>query len=394
MKPDRPSQPLPPGFGLLSSSPFAPPLVVPLSLIEALANTADADPPDAPPAPPAPVPPSRPADWVGEMRERAGAVRRPRGAQRVFTLAALQHSLERAQRHTHREQRERDKQLLADIASRGPWRTARFGPRVLEALHALEADMPHLAGVTRQIANRIHLGRVARAGVRLPPLLLVGEPGVGKSHYAEAMARALGAPIHRLAFDSVQVGAALAGSDAYWSNSRPGLVFGALGLGPTLHPVILLDELDKARRDGHGDPLAPLHTLLEPHTARHFVDRCIDLEMDASRIVWIATANDLAAIDAPLRSRFAVHVVRPPEATESLRIARAVAAGLLAEMGLRLEIAPAVFERLAGLGPRAQRQALETAIAEAVRDGETVLEAARLPAAASVSRGMGFLARL
>ncbi len=98
----------------------------------------------------------------------------------------------------------------------------------------------------------------------------------------------------------------------YW-NSQPGEVFRALAEGDHLSPVVILDEIDKARISIHGDPLTPLHGLLEPVSARHFSDASVGLPIDASHVIWIATANYLGRIPHSLASRFEIFEIPEPD---------------------------------------------------------------------------------
>ena len=323
----------------------------------------------------------------------ARAARKPRHAVALFSLEDLQAQLQRLGEQADRDQREAHATLLRAVAQRGPWRALRHASRALPALEDLDTAMPHLAAATRQVRNRLRLAQATGRPVRIAPMLLVGPPGVGKSHYAECLAQALGAPVHRVAMDSTQTASVLAGAESHWINSQAGVVFKALAQGEAANPVILLDEIDKVqRRDGY-DPVAPLHTLLEPQTARHFIDRCMPLPLDARHIVWIATANDLEALDPPLRSRFAVHAIPPPDAAQGFALAGVIARALLQELGLKLAVPEAVLQRLALHAPRAQRQLLEDAIAEAVARGADSLCAADIPEAVKPTRRpIGFVA--
>jgi ATP-dependent Lon protease len=310
----------------------------------------------------------------------------------IYTLEDLKARVAQVDQLADRGLKERDLELLHKVAESGPWRKASVTGKSLKALADLADEMPHFAGLIETVCNQLLLAQATRRPPRLRPMLLVGPPGLGKSYFAEHFAMALGVPIHRLAMDTVQTSSALSGSDAHWSNSHIGVVFQALALGPVANPVIVLDEIDKACQRGGQDPLAPLHGLLEPLTAQHFSDRSLSLPLDARHVVWIATANALDSLDAPLRSRFEVHTIPAPDAQQALRLARAIALGLLKAFGLRLDIPEAALERLTPFSPREQRQALESAIARTVAQGRTVMAMDDLPRpVATQRRRMGFV---
>ena len=91
---------------------------------------------------------------------------------------------------------------------------------------------------------------------------------------------------------SLTAGWILSGASAQWKNAKPGKVFDALVNGDYANPVIVVDEIDKAGGDSQYDPLGSLYTLLEHDTACDFVDEFAEVPIDASDVVWIATAND------------------------------------------------------------------------------------------------------
>ncbi len=311
----------------------------------------------------------------------------------VCTREAFAAAINGVQGTGDRDFKERDLEVLKAFSNVGPYRRAGFAPAAAPALDALARRMPHFGEVLSLYAARLRLGAAARRPARLPPVLLVGPPGIGKSHFSNALAAALGERVTRVPMDQEQGGATLQGTDRHFVNSRPGVVFEALvGNGASLNPIVLLDELDKARQSREYDPIAPLHGLLEPVTARRFTDRGVRLELDASRVVWVATANETDSIPAPLLSRFQVFQIEAPSAAASRVIARSVVASALRELGLRARIEPAALDRLARLGPRAQVQAIEDALAAAVARGEhrLVVREADLPKPPAPRQPMGF----
>src|SRR2546430_16591700 len=102
---------------------------------------------------------------------------------------------------------------------------------------------------------------------------------------------------------SLTAGWVLTGASAQWHNARPGKIAQTLIEGEYANPVVVLDEVDKAGGDSRYDPIGALYTLLERDTASHFKDEFIDVDMDASQIPGIATANEESEIPDPTLTR-------------------------------------------------------------------------------------------
>jgi hypothetical protein len=313
--------------------------------------------------------------------------------------------------------RKRNEPLGYLLKARGPWR--RIGsPASVEAILALQEDHPHFGEVIQFVANHVALqkmrfgadkaetgrapvkGKKARAGkvaskragaypetadevrppVRLPPLLLYGPPGVGKTHFCESLAKVLGVPVRRHSMDQAETSGALLGSDAVWGNSRYGLVFDLLGLGEYANPLVILDELDKAQTmgktsGGFSSPTGVLHSLLEPVSATQVRDISLDLELDASQIAWIATANYPWWVPATLRSRFREFFIMPPDAEQAIQLSRSVVKNALIAAGFGSEEPDRrIVVALAHLSAREIFQATIAAIAAAARRGSTTIE--------------------
>jgi ATP-dependent Lon protease len=199
-------------------------------------------------------------------------------------------------------------------------------PNGLDALLKLLSTQPQFKLVTTFFLQQVALSLTSKRPLRIPPTLIVGEPGIGKTFYVYELAKALNTAVHLLALDSELTSSTLLGSDEKWGNSKHGLLFESLVLGSIANPVILLEELDKARSvNSHTSPVSTLYSVLETVSAQNLCDISLNFILDGSQITWIGTANDISQINEPLISRFQVFHIEPPSAEDCLIIAKHVA---------------------------------------------------------------------
>jgi len=139
-----------------------------------------------------------------------------------------------------------------------------------------------------------------------PPVLLAGPPGVGKTAIIREVAKLLDVAFKQIDMATVTGGFVLSGSSTVWSDAKAGCIVDLLRDGIAANPIIILDEIDKSSTEAKFNPLGALYTLLEKEAAEKFIDEALDMPINASHILYTATANDLNCIPAPLLSRFLV----------------------------------------------------------------------------------------
>ena len=242
-------------------------------------------------------------------------------------------------------------------------------PAGMPDFDALAAELPNFSEVLDDLRRQLALCMQTADPVELTPLLLLGDPGIGKTRFARRLSRLLGTGYGFVSMSSLTAGWILSGASSQWRNARAGKVFDTLVNGDYANPVMVVDEIDKASADGQYDPLGALYALLEPDTAAGFVDEFAEVPVDCSDIVWVATANDIGRIPDPILNRMNVYEIPAPDHDGARRIAQ----GLYREIrdshewGARFpeQLADAVADRLAHCAPREMRRQLVSAFGNA-----------------------------
>jgi ATP-dependent Lon protease len=181
---------------------------------------------------------------------------------------------------------------------------------------------------------------------------------------------------------SMTAGWVISGASSQWKNAKPGKVFDTLLNGSYANPVIMVDELDKASAESQYDPLGALYALLERETATAFVDEFVEIPIDASNVVWIATANDESRIPEPILNRLNVYQIAPPDRDGSAKIAQSIYGEIRTghDWGKAFpeRLADDVVEKLAQCSPREMRRILMNGFGNAKLAGRNAIELADL----------------
>ncbi|MBF5014141.1 AAA family ATPase [Burkholderia pseudomultivorans] len=251
-------------------------------------------------------------------------------------------------------------------------------PNRMPSFDALGEALPNFAEPLDDVRKQIALCLETEDRLELMPILLLGPPGIGKTHFAKALAQMLGTAYHYVPMSSLTAGWILSGASSQWKNAKPGKVFEALVNGSYANPVIAVDEIDKAGADAQYDPLGALYALLEHDTARAFIDEFAEVPIDAGNVIWIATANDAQAIPEPLLNRMNVYEIAPPDAVGARRIAQTIYDEIRGShaWGRRFPdlLGDAALDVLAATPPRTMRRALLHAFGAARLDGRDAIE--------------------
>lgn len=251
-------------------------------------------------------------------------------------------------------------------------------PSGMPEMEALFEELPNFGEVLEHIRRQLALCIDSKDDVELQPILLLGGPGIGKTHFARRVSQLLGTGYGFVPMSSLTAGWVLSGASSQWKNAKPGKVFETFLNGEYANPVMVVDEIDKASADGQYDPLGALYELLEIQTAMRFTDEFAEIPIDASGAVWFATANDASRIPEPLLNRMNVYEIEPPDAAGSARIARSLYREIREshDWGRHFPELPSgsVVEKLALLTPREMRRAVQAAFGNAKVSGRDELQ--------------------
>ena len=257
-------------------------------------------------------------EYLNELAERAKKAKLPEHA-----MAAFEKSLSRLERIQNNFSAEYDVELtyietLLDL----PWNQyTGSNTDIKRAQEILDADHYGMPKVKERVLEYMSL--IKRVGIAKSPILcFVGAPGIGKTSLGKSIANALGRKYVRISLGGVHDEAEIRGHRRTYIGAMPGRILQNLRKVKSNDPVVILDEIDKVGSDHRSDPTSALLEVLDPEQNNTFHDNYIDLDYDLSHILFIATANNLEDIPAPLRDRMEIIHMDGYSTPEKLEIAK------------------------------------------------------------------------
>ncbi len=284
-------------------------------------------------------------DVVSEYRQKLADTEMPEAV-----VEAVEREIDRLERMSEQSPEHSWIRTWLDTVFDVPWDTHSDDHLdLVAAREVLDADHTGLDDVKERIVEHLALRKLRTErqvdlealGTRRRDgaiLLLVGPPGVGKTSLGESVARALGREFVRVALGGIRDEAEVRGHRRTYVGARPGRIVRALIEAGSMNPVFLLDEMDKVGADWRGDPSAALLEVLDPAQNHTFRDHYLEVDLDLSDVLFLATANILDTIPAPLLDR--TEVIRLDGYTDAEKVDIAVdhlLPRLLESSGLRAD---------------------------------------------------------
>ncbi|MCK4265069.1 endopeptidase La [Candidatus Babeliales bacterium] len=193
---------------------------------------------------------------------------------------------------------------------------------IKDAKENLDNDHFGLKEIKDRILDYLSVRKLKENNCHTPILCFVGPPGVGKTSLGQSIAKSMGRNFFRISLGGVHDESEIRGHRRTYVGAMPGRFIQAIRKTESCNPLIMIDEIDKVGKDQRGDPASALLEVLDPEQNKNFYDNYLGLGFDLSKVMFIATANDLTTIPEPLRDRMELIELSGYTYDEKLEIAK------------------------------------------------------------------------
>lgn len=229
----------------------------------------------------------------------------------------------------------------------------------------------------------------------VPPILLMGDPGLGKTYFVSELARLFDLPFKELSMATASASFSLSGSSLQWGEGTVGDLAKFMAESTVANPILLLDEVDKVNTRGAYNPINVLYGWLEPHSARRFRDEALEIEIDVSRVIWIATGNYAESIPEPIKSRMRTFEIKQPTPRRMEQVVRNIYTSIRKSKAygrlLNETLDEGVVAVLSHRSPRGIRIAIEEGVFKAIKEHREGLAVSDISKVKEEKRHVGFI---
>lgn len=241
-------------------------------------------------------------------------------------------------------------------------------------LDSLEEGFPNFSVFIDFLRGQFSLSANGTGAVCFSPVILNGQPGIGKSEILARLSTTfeMPAPLY-IDFSTANTASRLSGSEMHWANCQEGELFNKLVTGEIGNPIVYIDEIEKSENEGRYNPTSALYGLLEKTAAKHFQDLSLrEFPIDAGEVLWVAAANQAEKLEPPLRSRFTILEISPPNSPQRRRICASIFLQMIVTEPWGHLFAPlpeATLDVLESLSPRQAKLLMRTGAGKACYEG-------------------------